>query len=215
VAVQEQPPVRQSIAEGLRFVRANNALSGSFAIDLVAMTFGMPRALFAALSLSVYHAGASGAGLMYAAVAVGGTIAVFTAGWIAHANRLGRIVIGAVLAWGASIALAGSMHSIAPALLFLVLAGLADGVSSVCRATINQTVTPDSLRGRMSAIYTLVVTSGPRFGDIESGAVAGVSSARFSVVSGGIACLVAVGAIILRLPALAAYGMEPEAELPV
>ncbi len=211
VTVEKHLPVRRSIAEGLRFVRSNNALAGSFAIDLVAMTFGMPRALFAVLSLTVYHAGASGAGLMYAAVAVGGTVAVFTAGWIAHAKQLGRIVIAAVLAWGASIALAGLMSSIGPALVFLAIAGIADGVSAVCRTTINQTVTPDSLRGRMSAVYNLVVTSGPRFGDLESGAVAGASSAMFSVVSGGIACLLGVGAIVLLFPALAAYGTEADA----
>ena len=90
-----------SIAEGLRFVRGNRALAGSFAIDLVAMTFGMPRALFVVLSLTVYHAGASGAGLMYSAVALGGTLAVFTSGGCIHVAAAGLIVIGAVLAWGA------------------------------------------------------------------------------------------------------------------
>jgi MFS family permease len=209
VHVEKHPPVLHSIAEGLRFVRANNALSGSFAIDLVAMTFGMPRALFAVLSLTVYHAGASGAGLMYAAVALGGTVAVLTSGWITHAKRLGLIVIGAVLAWGVAIALAGVVAAIAPALVFLTLAGAADGVSAVCRSTINQTVTPDALRGRMSSVYNLVVTSGPRFGDIESGSIAGLSSARFSVVSGGLACVLGVGLIVLAFPALAAYGRDP------
>jgi hypothetical protein len=208
VARDVHPPVLHSIAEGLRFVRSNRALSGSFAIDLVAMTFGMPRALFAVLSLTVYHAGASGAGLMYAAVALGGTVAVLTSGWITHARRLGLIVIGAVLAWGVAIALAGVVAAIAPALVFLTLAGAADGVSAVCRSAINQTVTPDELRGRMSAVYNLVVTSGPRFGDIESGSVAGLSSARFSVVSGGFACVLGVGAVMLAFPALAAYGSE-------
>ncbi len=105
--------VRSAIAEGLRFVRSNNALSGSFAIDLVAMTFGMPRALFAVLSLTVYHAGASGTGLMYAGVSAGGTLAVLTSGWVGHARRLGRIVIGCVLVWGAAIALLGVVRTIA------------------------------------------------------------------------------------------------------
>src|SRR3984957_4010507 len=93
--VEQHPPGLHSIGEGLRFVRGNRALAGSFAIDLVAMTFGMPRALFAVLSLTVYHAGASGAGLMYSAVALGGALAVFTSGWLLHARRLGLIVIGA------------------------------------------------------------------------------------------------------------------------
>ena len=103
--VAEHPPVLRSIAEGLRFVRGNQALVGSFAIDLVAMTFGMPRALFAVLAVSVYHAGAEGTGLLYAAVSAGATIAALTTGWIEHARRLGLIVIWAVVVWGAAIAL--------------------------------------------------------------------------------------------------------------
>jgi hypothetical protein len=206
--VEQHPPVLHSIAEGLRFVRGNRALAGSFAIDLVAMTFGMPRALFAVLSLTVYHAGASGAGLMYSAVALGGALAVFTSGWLLHARRLGLIVIGAVLAWGVGIALAGVVTTIAPALVFLTLAGAADGISAVCRTAINQSVTPDRLRGRMSSVYMLVVSGGPRFGDLESGSVAGLTSARFSVLSGGLACVLGVGVIVLAFPALAAYGNE-------
>ena len=142
------------------------------------MTFGMPRALFAVLSLTVYHAGAAGTGALYSAVAAGATLAVLTSGWIRHARRLGQIVIGAVLVWGAAIALAGLVHTIGPAIVLLALAGFADSVSAVCRTTINQTVTPDKLRGRMSAVYSLVVTSGPRLGDIESGTVAGFDLRR-------------------------------------
>jgi hypothetical protein len=204
----EHPPMIASIAEGLRFVRSNRALAGSFAIDLVAMTFGMPRALFAVLSLTVYHAGASGTGALYSAVAAGATLAVLSSGWISHAQRLGRIVIGAVIAWGAAIALAGVVRSIGPAIVLLALAGFADSVSAVCRTTINQTVTPDGLRGRMSAVFSLVVTSGPRLGDIESGTVAGLTSALTSVTSGGIACIIGVGVIMLAFPQLAAYGTE-------
>jgi Transmembrane secretion effector len=204
----DHPPVLSSIAEGLRFVRSNRALAGSFAIDLVAMTFGMPRALFAVLSLTVYHAGASGAGALYSAVAAGATLAVLTSGWIRHARRLGQIVIGAVLVWGAAIALVGLVDTIVPAIALLALAGFADSVSAVCRSTINQTVTPDELRGRMSAVFSLVVTSGPRLGDIESGTVAGLTSVRVSVTSGGLACLVGVGLIMLAFPQLAAYGTE-------
>jgi hypothetical protein len=207
-APAEHPPVLSSIVEGLRFVRSNRALSGSFAIDLVAMTFGMPRALFAVLSLTVYHAGASGTGALYAAVAAGATLAVLTSGWIGHARRLGRIVIAAVVAWGAAIACAGLVRNIAPAIALLAIAGFADSVSAVCRSAINQTVTPDALRGRMSAVFSLVVTSGPRLGDIESGAVAGLTSALTSVVSGGIACIAGVGLVMVAFPQLAAYGSE-------
>jgi MFS family permease len=205
----EQLSIRASIAEGLRFVRGEQALKGSFAIDLVAMTFGMPRALFAVLAISVYDAGAEGTGLLYAAVAAGATVAALTTGWLTHARRLGRIVIVAVLCWGTAIALAGLTTSLWFAAACLALAGAADSVSAVCRSTINQSVTPDAMRGRMSSVFSLVVTSGPRLGDVESGAVAALTSARFSVVSGGVATIAAVGLIVLAFPALAAYDGEP------
>ena len=84
-------------------------------------------------------------------------------------------MIVVVIVWGAAIAGTGLVRSLGPAMALLVVAGFADGVSAVCRSTINQTVTPDGLRGRMSALYTLVVTGGPRLGDIESGVVAGAT----------------------------------------
>lgn len=205
----ERPlPITQSIRQGLRFVRSNNALSGSFAIDLVAMTFGWPRALFAVLSLTVYHAGASGTGLLYAALSAGGTLAVLTSGWASGARRLGRIVIFAVVAWGAAIALMGLVRTIGLGMLLLAIAGFADGISAFCRSMINQTVTPDALRGRMSSVYSLVVTSGPRLGDIESGVVAGLTSAAVSVTTGGLACIAGVGAIVLAFPELAKYDQD-------
>jgi MFS family permease len=213
-AMRPQPPhgdgravdgVLRSIAEGLRFVRGNRALTGSFAIDLMAMTFGMPRALFPVLAVSVYHAGAAGTGLLYAAVSVGATAAALTTGWLAHARRLGRIVIWAVAAWGAAIALAGLMPSLWPAALLLAVAGAADSVSAVCRSTINQTVTPDHMRGRMSSTFSLVVTSGPRLGDVEAGSVAALAGVRFSVVSGGLACVAGAALIAIAVPALRHY----------
>jgi MFS family permease len=200
--------IGRSILEGLRFVRGNQALMGSFAIDLMAMTFGMPRALFPVLSVSVYGAGAAGTGLLFAAVSAGATVAALTTGWLAHARRLGRITIFAVLAWGVAIALAGLVPSLWPAAALLAVAGAADSVSAVCRSTINQTVTPDHMRGRMSSVFSLVVTSGPRLGDVEAGAAASLGGARFSVTSGGLACIAGVGLIVLAFPALLRYDAE-------
>jgi MFS family permease len=213
--IAPQPPlgsqpdsVLRSIAAGLRYVRGNRALVGSFAIDLVAMTFGMPRALFAVLAVSVYHAGAGGTGVLYAAVSAGATVAALLTGWVTHVKHLGVIVIWAVIVWGIAISVAGLMGSLWLAAAMLAVAGAADSVSAVCRSTINQTVTPDHMRGRMSAVFSLVVTGGPRLGDIESGSVAGVAGARFSVVSGGLACLVGVAAILVAFPALARYDAD-------
>jgi len=201
----EPSSVMRSIGEGLRYVRGNRALVGSFAIDLVAMTFGMPRALFAVLSVSIFHTGASGTGLLYASVAAGATVSALSTGWLRHARRLGLIVIWAVTVWGAAVALAGLMSSLWLAAGLLAIAGAADSVSAVCRSTINQSVTPDHMRGRMSAVFSLVVTGGPRLGDVESGSVASAFGVRASVVSGGLLCLLGVAGIMVAFPALARY----------
>ena len=214
IAVGEHPKVLASIAEGLRYVRGNRALVGSFAIDLVAMTFGMPRALFAVLAVSVFHAGAAGTGALYAAVPAGATIAALLTGWINHARRLGIVVIWAVAVWGAAVVLAGLMRSLWPAVALLAVAGAADSISAVCRSTINQTVTPDHMRGRMSSVFSLVVTGGPRLGDIEAGSVAGATGVRFSVVSGGLLCMVGVAVIALAFPALRHYDTADWATAP-
>jgi hypothetical protein len=198
-------PILASVAAGLRYVRSSNALLGSFVIDLFAMTFGMPRALFVVLSLRVFHAGAAGAGLLYAAVSAGAAIAALTNGWLAHARWIGRITIAMVLIWGAAIAAAGAVSSLLPAALFLAVAGAADSISAVCRTTIAQLVTPDAMRGRMTAVFGLVVTGGVRLGDIESGTVASLTTPRISVLSGGLACVASVGFVLAIFPGLARF----------
>ena len=92
--------------------------------------------------------------------------------------------------------------------MLLAVAGAADSVSAVCRSTINQTVTPDHMRGRMSSAFSLVVTSGPRLGDVEAGAVAALAGPRFSVVSGGLACMAGAALLALAIPALVRYDAE-------
>jgi rhodanese-related sulfurtransferase len=110
--------------------------------------------------------------------------------------------------WGAAIALVGVVGSLWPAAVLLAVAGAADSVSAVCRSSINQMVTPDAMRGRMSSVFSLVVTSGPRLGDVESGTVAGLTSPRFSVTSGGLACIAGVAVVVAAFPALARFDAE-------
>jgi MFS family permease len=200
--------IGRSIAQGLAFVRRSPALLGSFAIDLSAMTFGMPRALFPVLAVSVYGAGAAGTGLLFAAVSAGAAVAALTTGWLGSARRLGAITIAAVCVWGLAIAGAGLAGSLWPAAALLAVAGAADSVSAVCRSVINQTVTPDAMRGRMSSVFSLVVTSGPRLGDVEAGVVASLTSVRTSVVSGGLACVAGALLVAAAFPALAAYDKQ-------
>ena len=106
------------------------------------------------------------------------------------------------------------------AIAALTIAGAADSVSAVCRSTILQTATPDSMRGRMSSIFMLVVAGGPRVGDVESGVVAAAAGTQASVVSGGLLCMLGVAPIVLAFPAFWRYeehpvGSEPHGPDPV
>ncbi len=191
-------------------VAAAYAVTAACGLPLVAaaMVIGRqppPGALFVVLAVGVFHAGAAGTGVLYASVSAGATVAALLTGWINHARRLGLIVIWAVAVWGAAVALAGLMNSLWPAAALLAVARAADSVSAVCSSTINQTITPDRMRGRMSAVFSLVVSGGPRVGDLESGTVAGVAGVRLSFVSGGLFCLAGVAVIALAFPALARY----------
>jgi MFS family permease len=204
-AVASHEPVLRSIRTGLAYLRKLPAVTAGFVMDLSAMTFGMPRALFPVLSLTVYHAGAAGSGLLYAAVAAGSTVAALSTGWMSHARYLGRIVLFAVGFWGIFIAAAGLVDNLWPAAALFALAGAADSVSAVCRSTMMQVLTPDRMRGRISSVFSLVVAGGPRLGDVESGTVATLATPAFSVVSGGLICLASVGVVALAFPQLAAY----------
>src|SRR4029079_14403709 len=137
--VEGHEPIRAAITGGLRFAASKGELMGSFVIDILAMTFGMPRALFPALSLTIYHAGAARVGLLYAAVSAGAVVAAFSTGWLGSARRLGRIVVYAVLVWGLGIVFLGLTSSLWVAMAALAIAGAADSVSAVCRSTILQT----------------------------------------------------------------------------
>jgi len=201
----EHEPIVRAIREGLRYARRDGAIMGSFVIDLLAMTFGMPRALFPAISLTIYHAGAQGTGLLFAAVSAGATVAALTTGWLERARMLGRIVVVAVAVWGAAIAVAGLAHHLLLGMALFAIAGAADSVSAVCRSTILQTLSPEAMRGRLSSVFSLVVAGGPRLGDAEAGGVASLAGVELSVVSGGLACLAGVGLVAAAFPALVAY----------
>jgi hypothetical protein len=198
-----------AIVESLAYARRTPAILGTFVIDLDAMIFGMPTALFPILSLETFHAGAEGVGLMTSAVALGSLGGTLMSGWVAGVRRQGIAVLVAVIVWGAAIAAFGlSTFSFALGLGFLVIAGAADIFSTIFRATILQVAVPDALRGRLSALHIMVVTGGPRLGDLEATAVASVVSAQFSVVSGGLLCLVGVAAVALAFPTLLHYDAD-------
>ncbi|MBT2399863.1 MFS transporter [Streptomyces sp. ISL-100] len=125
-----------------------------------------------------------------------------TSGWLARVRRLGRVVVWAVLCWGGAIALAGTMSAFADVLVCFAVAGAADSVSAVCRSTIVQTVTTEEMRGRMSALYIMVVGSGPYLGDAQAGALGSLLSRRVAVFSGGVLSMVGAVLVVVLCPAL-------------
>ena len=205
-------PGLASVIEGVRFLRGKQALQGIYLIDLNAMVFGMPRALFPAIALGQLHAGVSGLGYLYAAPGVGAFIGSLGSGWVGYLRRQGRAVIVAVLVWGGSIVLFGLVHVFWIALVLLAIAGWADVVSAVLRSTILQTTVPEEFRSRLSSIQIAVVQGGPRLGDIESGSVAAAVSTGFSVVSGGIACIAGVLVTAAVLPGFVRHERALERE---
>ncbi|HUY42281.1 MAG TPA: MFS transporter [Acidimicrobiales bacterium] len=189
-----------AIANGFRYVRQHATAKAVYLVDLNANVFGLPRALYPAVALSVYHGGPRVLGLLYAAPGVGALVmAVFT-GWIARVQRRGRLVLLVVIGWGLAMTLFGAVTIIWVGLVCLALAGAADVISTVLRNTMLQNAITDEFRSRVSSIQLAVVTGGPRLGDLESGAVANFTSTSFSIISGGLACVAGVLILIRRYP---------------
>lgn len=196
------PPSLRSVAEGLRFLRGQRLLASTFWIDLVAMIFGMPRAVFPAIGIGLYHGGAGMVGLLYAAVGAGGLVGSVLSGWMGRVRRQGRAVVVSVCVWGASIGAFGVVRVAWAGLILLAVAGAADLVSAVFRQAILQATTPEHLQGRLSGVFFAVVAGGPRLGDAETGAAAALAGPQFAVWSGGLACLAGVAYLVWRVPEL-------------
>ncbi|MGH3755624.1 MAG: MFS transporter [Pseudonocardiaceae bacterium] len=194
-----------SVMEGLRFLAARPVVRMTFVADLIAMIFGAPTALFPALAHEQYGGGAGTAGLLYAAPAVGAVVVTLLGGAIARVHRHGLGVVLSIAAWGMAITLFGLTSTLWLGLVLLALAGAADTVSAVYRSTILQVATPPEMQGRLQGVFIVVVTGGPRLGDLEAGVVAAAFSPRVSVVSGGLACLVGIGLLALAVPAFVRY----------
>lgn len=194
-----EPPSLARIAEGFRYARSRQELIGTYVVDFVAMVFGMPLALFPALSQGL--GGPRALGALYAAPAAGALIASLTSRWTPRVTRHGLAVMLAATVWGLAIVAFGFCDALGPALIWLALAGGADAVSGMFRMTMwNQTI-PDALRGRLAGIEMVSYMSGPLLGHVEAGAVAALFSVRTSVVSGGVLCVVGVlvcGALLPR-----------------
>ena len=198
-------PMLSALRRGFAFVRRRPVIIGGYAMDLSAMIFGLPRAVFPVLAATTFNTNAQGLGYLYAAPGAGAVLAALSTGWLSRSTRMGRVVVGCIALWGTAIIAFGFVTALWVGLVLLAIAGAADSVSAICRTAIMQTLTPDELRGRITATYFMVVVGGPFLGDLEAGVIAGTTSARVSVVSGGVLCLVGLALSAVAYPQVWGY----------
>lgn len=192
-----------ALVEGIEFLRAHPIILAVLSLDFGATFFGSPRALLPLYASDILHVGPQGLGILLGATSIGAVALVPFAGFIGRIPRQGFGVALAVVFWGVFI-IAFGVHPgpLWLGVLFLAGSGAADMVSMILRGLVVQLTTPDELRGRISAVNAMFVIGGPMLGQVESGLVAGFFTPELSVVSGGIACIVATGVIVALVPGL-------------
>jgi MFS family permease len=192
-----------AIRDGLRYAASRQELIGMYAVDFVAMIFGMPTALLPAMADR--WGGAKALGWLTAAPAVGALLVNLVSGFATKVHRHGAAIAWAAAGWGLAIVAFGLTDSLGLALVFLALAGAADMVSALFRLRVSNETVPDHLRGRIGGLELISYLSGPFLGNAEAGLVAGAFGVRFSVVSGGVLCVAGVGLAVLLLPRFRRY----------
>lgn len=200
-----QPASFASLIGGIRYVRSSQPLAGIFVIDLGAMVFGLPRAVFPALATTLYGGGAATVGYLNAAPGVGALIGSLLMGRVSRVHRPGRAVAVCVVVWGIAITAFGLVPWLLAALVLLAAAGAADVVSAVFRMMIVQQVTPDGMQGRVNSLIYAGIQGGPRLGDAEAGAAAALGGPQFAAWSGGLLSVVTAVATCWLLPGMWRY----------
>ncbi|WP_269857609.1 MFS transporter [Streptomyces sp. RPT161] len=201
-------PSWRGLAEGAHYAWRRKELLGTYVVDIVAMFFAFPTAVFPFLADELRAPWSLG--LMYAALPAGALAVSMTSGWSSRVHRHGRMVVGAAAAWGMAMAAAGGIHNVWLVLLSLAFAGGCDQVSGIFRSAMwNQTI-PDELRGRLAGIELLSFSVGPQLGQVRAGSMAAWTSVRTSVWSGGVACVAVVGLLAAVLPKLMSYDVRAD-----
>ncbi|MEB8341997.1 MFS transporter [Streptomyces endophyticus] len=205
-AAKKRAGVRE-IVDGFRYMSTHKVLLLSFLADIIAMVFGMPRALFPQLAAETYAPYGEGLalGLLFAAIPIGAVLGGLFSGTFSRAKRHGWMVIGAIVAWGLAITGFGLSGSLWLAVVFLAVAGIADMVSMVFRGAILLSAATDEMRGRMQGVFTVVVAGGPRLADVLHGSAGSAFGARPAVAGGGLLVVLAMLTLTLAAPALRRY----------
>ena len=185
------PPSLSGILDGVRYAVGRRDLLGTYLVDIAAMVLAIPVVLFPALAEDVF-ARPELLGLLYSAETVGAIVATATSGWTSRVHHHGRAIVVSAAAYGLAIAAAGLAPTIWLTMLALAVAGGADMVSVVFRATVWSQTIPESMRGRLAGIEMLSYSLGPLGGQVRAGVVADLWSVRGSITSGGLACVVGV-----------------------
>jgi MFS family permease len=196
-------PGLRSIFEGLNYARKRPELIGTYVVDIVAMIFAMPTALFPAMAQA--WGGPTAAGWLYSAMPIGSLVTTLFSGWTKHVSRRGAAVIIAAAMWGVAIVALGHAPNLAAAVLCLAGAGAADMVSALFRMTIWNETIPKELRGRLAGVEMISYMTGPLLGNARAGWMAQLRSVRFSIVTGGSICIAGVLLCIPLLPAFWRY----------
>ncbi|MEN9351104.1 MAG: hypothetical protein RL455_45 [Actinomycetota bacterium] len=213
IRVKNVPPMKESekpsfssLIDGVKYASSRKDLMGTYLVDLAAMFFAMPTALF---PFWAEQAGAPWAlGLFYAAGTIGSIVVTLTSGWVKSYTKHGRAIFLAALGWGLAITLAGVSNNLILILLFLILAGASDMVSALFRSTLwNQSI-PDEYRGRLAGVELISYSVGPLGGQTRAGFTAEHSSLRTSVVSGGLLCIGFVTLFTALLPDFRKYDSQ-------
>ncbi|MDT0569174.1 MFS transporter [Streptomyces sp. DSM 3412] len=197
----------REVVAGFRYIALHKVLLLSFLADIIAMVLGMPRALFPQLAATTYAPYGEGLalGLLFAAIPIGAVVGGLMSGTFSRSRRHGLMVIAAVMAWGAAITGFGLSTSLWFAVVFLVVAGVADMVSMVFRGAILLSAATDEMRGRMQGVFTVVVAGGPRLADVLHGTAGAAFGTRTAVAGGGLLVMAAVLLLATATPALRRY----------
>jgi MFS family permease len=192
----------RSVIEGLRYARSNRFLISLIVLDLSSMIFGMPKAVFPALALRIYHGGAGDVGLLYAAPGIGALTGSLFSGWIRHIKFRGRAVVVCMVVWGVAIALLGFIPILAIGIALLAVAGGADMIGTIFRSAIFQTTVPNRLRGRLNGVFYGSAVSANGLGATEAGVASAIGGTNFAIWSGGLLSLIGIVLVLWRFPEL-------------
>ncbi|GAA3121372.1 MFS transporter [Planomonospora alba] len=194
-----------SVVDGLRYIAGHPVVLMSFVVDIIAMAFALPRALFPEVVAERFGGSPVAFGWLTAAMGIGSVIGGLLSGWVGRVRRQGMALTFTIAVWGMSVVAAGLAGELWAMVALLAVGGGADMVAGVWRQTILQTHAPDEMRGRMQGVFTVVVAGGPRLGDLRAGATATWFGATGAWVGGGLACAAAVLVVGLAVPAFRDY----------